>query len=139
MAERRTLGDAIKLSPEKMAFIKGETDEKPATLPNDTTRGTPEKSIDVKISSSDEKPQAAIEKPQRRSSRIRQSRDIPEASEVLDQVLVPVTIRLHHKTSQLLKRAYLEQKLKHAKPDTLQEIGEEAISDWLLRFGYLDH
>jgi hypothetical protein len=52
--------------------------------------------------------------------------------------LVPVTIRLHHRTSQLLKRAYLEQKLKHAKPDTLQEIGEEAIADWLFRAGYLD-
>lgn len=139
MAERRTLGDAIKFSPEKMAFIEGKPDEKPK-LPSQTTPGNlPEKTIDVRTDKSGENTLATNERPQRRNSRSRQNREIPAASEVLDQVLVPVTIRLQHRTSQALKRAYLEQKLRHAKPDTLQEIGEEAISDWLLRSGYLDH
>jgi hypothetical protein len=34
------------------------------------------------------------------------------------------------------KRAYLEQKLRHAKPDTLQEIGEEAFAQWLTKNDY---
>jgi hypothetical protein len=56
----------------------------------------------------------------------------------LDQVLVPVTIRLPHRTAQALKRAHLEQKLKYLKPDTLQGIGGEALADWLTKAGYLD-
>jgi hypothetical protein len=52
--------------------------------------------------------------------------------------LVPVPLRLQHRTAQALRRAYLEQKLKHAKPDTLQDIGEDAIADWLTKSGYLD-
>jgi hypothetical protein len=139
MAERRKLGDAIKFSPEKIAFIEGKADERTQS-PSQTTPGNfPEKTIDVKTVKSGEHSLATNEKPQRRNARFRQNRDFPAASEVLDQVLVPVTIRLQHRTSQALKRAYLEQKLRHAKPDTLQEIGEEAISDWLLRSGYLDH
>ena len=76
------------------------------------------------------------QKAARRSSRGRQSQASPEASEILDQVLVPVTIRLQHRTAQALKRAYLEQKLRHAKPDTLQEIGEEAFAQWLTKNDY---
>lgn len=49
-----------------------------------------------------------------------------------------MTIRLPHRTAQVLPRAYLEQRLKHAKPDTLQEIVEEAIGDWLGQQGFLD-
>jgi len=61
----------------------------------------------------------------------------PEASDLLDQVLVPVTVRLPHRMAQALRRAHLEQRLKHAKPDTQQEIVEEALGDWLLRQGFL--
>ena len=57
---------------------------------------------------------------------------------MLDQVLVPVTIRLPHRTAQALRRAYLEQRLKHAKPDTQQEIVAEALGDWLRGHEFLE-
>ncbi|BBO34268.1 hypothetical protein PLANPX_3880 [Lacipirellula parvula] len=53
-------------------------------------------------------------------------------------MLVPVTIRLPRRTAQALRRAHLEQRLKDAKPDTQQEIAEEALADWLAKYGYLD-
>jgi hypothetical protein len=40
--------------------------------------------------------------------------------------------------AQALKRAYLEQRLKHAKPDTQQEIVEEALGEWLSQQGFLE-
>jgi hypothetical protein len=53
-------------------------------------------------------------------------------------MLVPVTLRLQHRTAQALKRAALEQKLKHMKPNQVQEIGEEAITHWLEKHAYLE-
>jgi hypothetical protein len=45
---------------------------------------------------------------------------------------------LQHRTAQALKRAVLEQKLNHRKPNKLQEIGEVAIETWLEKSGFLD-
>jgi hypothetical protein len=39
--------------------------------------------------------------------------------------------------AQALRRAHLEQRLKHAKPDTQQEIVEEALGDWLSKHEFL--
>src|SRR4051794_27530531 len=111
MAERRTLGDAMEMTPAKLAFIKGQENkgEKQAVAQIAATQNAVEKTIDLEISK-DQKQKAA-----RRSGRGRQSQESPEASQILDQVPVPVTIRLQHRTAQALKRAYLEQKLRHAK------------------------
>lgn len=132
MGERRSLGDALEMTPAKLAFIKGQgaEGEKQVAAKVEARQDAAEKTIDL------EAPKAQNQKAARRSSRGRQSQDSPEASEILDQVLVPVTIRLPHRTAQALKRAYLEQKLRHAKPDTLQEIGEEAFAQWLTKNDY---
>ena len=136
MVNRRSLGDAINMTPEKVAFIQGQGAKavSQATINKTGATHEPEKIIDLPVQ---EVPANAEELAPPRSSRKRQTTQAPEPSEVLDQVLVPVTFRLQHKTSQALKRAYLEQKLKHGKPDTIQEIGEEAIKDWLVHAGYL--
>jgi uncharacterized protein with gpF-like domain len=133
MVNRRSLGDAMDITPEKMAFIKGQGTKSVEQTATDQPADSPEpvKAIELGVQDSSE------ETAPRRPARKRQTIQAPEASDVLDQVLVPVTLRLQHKTSQALKRAYLEQKLKHAKPDTIQEIGEEAIKDWLFRAGFL--
>jgi hypothetical protein len=137
MVNRRSLGDAINMTPEKVAFIQGQG---PKSVPQVTNNKSgpsqeTEKIIDLEAQ---EATTNAEELSPRRSSRKRQTTQAPEASEVLDQVLVPLTFRLQHRILQALKRAYLEQKLKHSKPDTIQDIGEEAIKDWLLRAGYLN-
>jgi hypothetical protein len=134
MVERRSLGDAMNMSPEKLSFIRGSTAKQ--GVPQSTKEPeAAEKTVELKSEapSQEERPSTT-----RRRSRGRSSSDEPLASEVLDQVLVPVTIRLPHRTAQALKRAHLEQKLKYLKPDTLQGIGEEALADWLTKAGYLD-
>lgn len=51
-------------------------------------------------------------------------------------VLENVTTRLTRETNQLLTEAALRQKLAKRKPDTRQDITEEAVRDWLTRLGY---
>jgi hypothetical protein len=136
MAERRSIGDAMTMTPAKLAFIKGEgakqTKDERAVVTD--RKSKVETTIALEEPTADKGP--PIKTRPRTNRRTNRSIKAPEASEVLDQVLVPVTFRLSHRTAQAVKRAYLEQKLKLAKPDTLQEIGEEALSDWLTRNGF---
>lgn len=132
MAERRSIGNAITMTPEKLAFIQGSTArEKPAE-----TRPVPE---EPKI----DPPPAAIDAEElktrsgRRQSRGRSGR-VPDAGEVLNQMLVPITIRLQHRVAQALRRAHLEQRLNNLKPDTQQEIVDEALITLLTKWGYLE-
>jgi hypothetical protein len=137
MVERRSLGEALS-TPEKLAFIKGqsETGSKPSPA---KVQASKETVIDLSAT------EVAIEKTETRAPRLtrrsrneRSRQDAPDAHDVLDKVLVPMTFRLPHRIAQAIKRAYLEQKLNHKKPDTVQEIGEEALSEWLENAGYLD-
>ena len=131
----------MEMTPAKLAFIKGqETKEtKPEAVEAAVGKLPVERIVDLQQPAA-ENNEAKESRPRasRRSSRGRSSQDAPEASEVLDQVLVPVTVRLPHRMAQALRRAYLEQRLKHAKPDTQQEIVEEALGDWLSRQGFLE-
>ena len=137
MAERKSLVDAMTMSPEKLAFIKQ------GTTGNIQTEATaqPEtaKTIELQVPGPDESSKPTKVKSPRPPSKVRASRDEqPNANEILDQVLIPVTIRLPHRTTQALRRAYLEQRLKHSKPDTQQEIVEIALVEWLSTHGFLD-
>jgi hypothetical protein len=140
MAERRSLGDAMEMTPAKLAFIKGEpaSQANASSAESSPATSTNEQTIELEL------PTAIAEQPKvrakgsRRSSRGRSPEGAPEASEILDQVLVPVTIRLQRRVAQALRRAYLEQRLRHAKPDTQQEIVEEAIADWLAEHHFLE-
>jgi len=138
MTNRRTLGSAIDMTPEKLAFIHGESRAaaKPPAAPPMATAEV--KTIDVGISSktAESANESPSRPPRRGPQRVRQ--DAPDAGEILDRVLVPVTIRLRHRLASALKRAYLEQKLQCEKPDTQQEIVEEALGNWLSRRGFLE-
>ncbi len=126
------------MTPEKLAFIKGQSQAAPNSQAATSLAKVEEKTIEVAVSKKVTESERELSP---RSSRRTNRRAIQEtrgASEVLDQVLVPVTIRLPHRTAQALRRAYLEQRLKHAKPDTQQEIVEEALGDWLRGHGFLD-
>jgi hypothetical protein len=125
------------LSSDKLAFIRGTNSAGVKTRKEKQQVPAPEKTIE--LGQSEEEASAEEPRPQRRRGRVKSAtQDEPQASQILDRMLVPVTIRLQHRTAQALKRAALEQKLKHQKPDQVQEIGEEAIADWLARSGYLD-
>ncbi len=129
----------MEMSPAKLAFIKRGGEANQAETPDEPAAAAAVKTIDVEPSQP--RPDAAREqrpRATRRSARQRSSHESPEASEVLDQVLVPITIRLPHRTAQALRRAHLEQRLKHAKPDTQQEMVEEAILDWLSKHAFLE-
>ncbi len=131
----------MEMTPAKMAFIKGqETKEsKSAAVEVPSSKLPVEKSVELQSPAAESnEPKESRSRPSRRSYRGRSSQEVPEAGEVLDQVLVPVTVRLPHRVAQALRRAYLEQRLKHAKPDTQQEIVEEALGDWLSRQGFLE-
>ncbi len=131
----------MEMTPEKLAFIKGQPGKEPKLSPVESpaAKSTAEKTIELETArAATEAEKEPRSRSGRRSTKGRSSQETPEASELLDQVLVPVTIRLQHRTAQALRRAYLEQRLKHAKPDTQQEIVEEALGDWLVRLGFLE-
>lgn len=136
MAERRSIGAAMEMTPEKLAFISAQS--KPATASPPSTPREKEgvKTVEVVTSQKEpEKVKGSAVRPSRRNRSL--PHESPGASEILDQVLVPVTIRLPRRIAHALKRAYLEQRLKCVKPDSLQEIAREALEEWLSRVGYL--
>lgn len=129
MAERRTLGDALTLTPDKLAFIQGEE-----STPESPRRGRKPLTKTIDLSPVEEKP-APDEPPRIRRPQSRQNSEpaIPNAHDVLNEVLVPLTTRLPHRLVQSLRRLCLEQRLHHAKPDSIQEIIETCIEDWLAK------
>lgn len=132
MAERRSIGNAMTMTPEKLAFIKGSAAKEKTIEVTPPPQEPKPDALEAAGPAEELRPRAA-----KRQSRGRSDK-APEPSEVLDQVLVPVTFRLQHRVAQALRRAHLEQRLNHAKPDTQQEIVDEALSAWLIKNGYLD-
>lgn len=131
----------MEMTPEKLAFIKGQTvkDSKVSAVESPAAKVTVEKTIELELSTpEDEASKEPRSKPGRRSTRGRSSQGKPEASELLDQVLVPVTIRLPRRIAQALRRACLEQQLRHAIPHTQQDIVDEALTQWLSTHEFLD-
>lgn len=51
--------------------------------------------------------------------------------------LVPITTRLKPELADALKRASLERQLARVRPNTVQDIIEEAVEPWLRANGYL--
>jgi hypothetical protein len=131
MVERRTIGIALAtLSPEAQGFIQ--SGEKPAPSSKPST-------VEVEVASSSGECAAPLEQ-QRQPSHRRTRARVSSARvkvEVPDSWKVPITTKLEYATVQALRRAYLEQKLSHATPNTQQEIIEEAVQAWLKRNGFL--
>lgn len=129
MADRRSLGDALTMSPEKLAFIQGgESNPTPKVV--EVRKKETETTIDVTLG---EEPKEATKTPRirRRHKRPEADFSMPNANEVLDEVLIPLTTRLPHRLIQSLRRICLEKRLRHSKPDSIQEIVEAALEDWL--------
>lgn len=139
MAERRSLGAALDLSPEKRAFIQSGT---PTVQPLKETVQIPAANAALEPVEAPTVEQEQKERPQRRSRSRRQVRaPLPYGDEPLlgiANLLVPLTTRLQPTTAAALKRAGLEQKLRGQTPSTVQEIAEEAIQEWLRDYGFLN-
>ena len=155
--KRRSLGAALEMSDDKMAFIKGgvppivdavETPTPKASLVELTESQelsvAPPSARSAPMPLLDEEPdieaKATSGQPQRRS-RVRNSRrehaNAAEGMAGMVNLLVPLTTRLTPVVATALKRAGLEQKLYGRKPSTVQEIAEDAIKSWLESEGYL--
>jgi hypothetical protein len=140
MVERRTISDAVDLSPKLDAFIK--TGVPPLTTPPARPSASAES---VQSESLVEMPRSPVPSTRlrRRSRRIQRNADANDGGEaesqtasILDEMLVPLTTKLRRKTVHSLRRAHLEQKLNGQTPATQQEIIEEAVADWLSRNGF---
>ncbi len=154
--KRRTMGAAIDVSADKLAFIKGGV---PSTPVNQFMEESAPMEVAVPVSVVAATAQSPIVSPElpaielekeveegessesvRRRTRPRSKRETSMRDEPmlgLVNMLVPLTTRLSPSTAAALKRAGLEQKLYGRQPGTVQEIAEEAIKEWLNGQGYL--
>lgn len=142
MAERRSLTDAVNLTPKLEAFITGgvpsESPQPVKNLTDDNPRALGPESV-VEMPTRHEPRPRVRGRPrakERSTNEEGDPRTVDRAAELLDDILVPLTTKLRRKTVQAIRRAYLEQKLAGRKPATQQEIIEEAVGDWLLRQGF---
>lgn len=121
MAERRSMNQALTLSPEKVAFIHHGSSPDDANQRKDAASDSD--ATNKEASSRSTADHSQLNEP------LVSSTDIPP-------VLVPLTTRLLPDTAEALRRAHLEQKLRRRSPSTQQEIVEEAVCRWLTEKGY---
>jgi hypothetical protein len=106
MAERRSMSDA--LSPEKVAFLRGEPEEESPRTPE---RSTPQR--------------GTVEKLQR---------PLPPSA---GRGRITVTVRLEPDVAEALSQASAERKMKRLEPYTQQDIIGDALKQWLREAGFL--
>lgn len=155
--KRRTLGAALDVSPDKLAFIKGgvPTEQKiepmasefaPQPLVTQTTiplvaapiaaQNDGDRVIELENPIQDpESTGSTVRKARNRTRREQPNND--ERMAGVSNLLSPITTRLTPTVAVALKRAGLEQRLYGRQPGTVQEIAEEAIKEWLSGQGYL--
>ena len=152
MTQRRSLTDALELTPDKLAFINGSPGDKPRTavVPDNSPLIVPalaseQEAAPVKGSNPSTDVGFELTRRQRRpksatahsASTINKPPENHGAGMTLGNVLIPLTTRLHPDTSLALKRASLEQRLRGLSPYTVQEIVEQSVTHWLQSHGYL--
>ncbi len=130
MAERKSIGEAMKMTPEKLAFIQGEGNSHKPTSVKERPSTEVEQVVEI------DPVTQRVNRPKVAKRRDRMSE--LDAADVLDQLMVPMTMRLQHRTAQALKRASLELRLRRAEVASLQEIADEALSQWLTKHGFLE-
>jgi len=142
MAERRTMTDAFSLTPEKVAFIQRGSQEK-KIVPQAEVRSTANRSDSASFGSNASRVEttshelSTTAKPAQTFSEAASSEQTADARPLIGQHLVALTTRLHARTAEALRRAYLEQKLRQVSPSTQQELVQLAVDQWLERNGYL--
>jgi hypothetical protein len=128
MVKRRPLNDALKMTPEKVAFI-GQERSQLTTSPS-SDEHTP-------ATSDPTNPASQRSEPRSREPEITEATSNERPIGPHNLALVPLTTRLQPQTAAALRRAYLERKLASAENATQQEIVEEALQRWLLDAGFL--
>ena len=129
MPERRSLTEAMMLTPDKLAFIQGgKSAVNPA--PGQQEEARPERSDATTADSGKPAEERASPSKRKRSGRSPKSRD-DFLSEQRPGFLVPITVRLTPATANALRRTCLERKLQRQTPSTQQGIVELALRGWL--------
>jgi hypothetical protein len=135
MKEKRSLSNALEMTPEKLRFIAAQP---PAAVaaPQASERPSSEPESDTAVALATE--QRMLPKALRKRGRVERAANKVEEPSLLPEPWVPLNTRLRPRTSDLLRRAYLEHKLKRIRPATQQEIVDAAVSAWLTENGFLD-
>jgi hypothetical protein len=153
--KRRTIAQALELNPEKLAFIHGvlSTDQNKPDSAGESKGWNELAQADDNVHSRTEAPEPTIVRPRSRELRSRertlQSSQDPQRrpkgiprenydADNFNEVLVPLTTRLRPATAEALRRVCLQQKLSRRKPDSTQEIVEQAIRAWLTASGLVE-
>ncbi len=134
MAERRSMGQALSLTPEKMDFIS-----------RDIRDAEPEEKGPVKVAKAAKPEQAPEPQITRRSAPSKPHHSTPNRSSLesdrrTDQygALVQLSCRLRPELVHAIRKALFERKLDGEVRLTQQEIVEEALTEWLTVRGHLD-
>ncbi len=128
------MGEALAISPEKLAFIQVGAQPAAAktSLPAERRLVGARGAQPTEIVQDEARPPPDL-------------RAIPDGTRLRDErhaapaepPLVPLTTRLQAETADALRRAHLEQRLRRQTPDTVQEIVEEGVARLLREMGYL--
>ena len=144
MAKHRSLSNAL-LTPEKMAFIKGQeanqADNAPDPQPPVQSNAVVVPIVELAPETYPILPEVQpVKKPSVKRSQPVQDDPIPRntTTPANDDYLVAITTRLQARTADALRRAYLERKLNRCEPATQQEIIELAVQQWLRKNSFLD-
>lgn len=145
--ERRSIADAMNVTPEALAFIKGAPEKTIEVKPTASRKEATASEVEFEPVETDLKndpgptPKTPSESARRRTYRSNDERSVGIRQEGLGfgmtNLLVPITSRLQPSTASVLKRAALEQKLRGQQPSSLQEIIELSVQNWLRTNGYL--
>lgn len=130
MVERRSMGAAMKLSPEKLQFI---------TSGSAGTKIEPVEALPQVVAPTVETAEQDSPAAPRSRSRRRPARSDQPLEDYAPRGMrwTSITTRMLPETAGALRRACLEQKLDRLRPDTQQEIVEAAVRRWLSDAGYL--
>ncbi len=144
--QRRSMGDAMMASADKLAFIRGESAPlevipktivpKPVHVESHESSVSLEQPADKHLQNDDRQPVKAEKRTYRSKTNLRMESS-QLSQNAYPNLLVPLTTRLKPSTAAALKRACLEQKLSGQHPSSVQEIAEIAIADWLNANGFL--
>jgi hypothetical protein len=137
VAGRRTLVEGLKAKPKadrrkELAFVRGEPDTAETEEPKPSKPKAERKERPERTKATKSKP----EPKEQREGEEPTPTPAPSATPAYTG-RVPLTTRIRSDLATALKRASLERQLANEKPNTVQDILEEALEPWLKDKGYL--
>ncbi len=137
MTKRRSLREAISMTPAQRAFIEQGLVGAPAAA----SKPAGISALTHRSNFRQPTPTAGLPGRERGAARTRPPKaalkPASQADRGLSRASIMVTSRLQLQTAEALRRASLERKLENEQPATTQAIIEVALQDWLRRHGYL--